>query len=411
MAKVRGQEELIVGLDIGSTKVCCVIGEVTDEGIDIIGVGSQPSRGLDKGVVINIEATVKSIKDAVNEAEVMAGVEARSVYASVAGGHIKGMNSHGIVALHGSEVTPGDVAEVVRAARAVPLPTDRQVIHVLPQEYIIDGQGGVKEPVGMGGVRLESKVHIVTGARKCVENVTKCCQRVGLEVADLVVEQVASSQAVLSEDEKELGVALVDIGGGTTDIIIYAQGSIVHTSVLTLGGYHLTNDIAVGLRTPMVDAERVKQRYGCAMMELVKPEEQIQVPSVGGRPARTVSRQILCDIIEPRVEEIFALVGRELQLSGYEDQIASGVVITGGATMMEGMVELAERVLKLPVRRGTPMGVGGLSDVVRSPRYATGVGLVLYGAEADRFRPFTAGPAPGPRRLFPTLREWLGEIF
>jgi len=411
MARARTKGELIVGLDIGTTKICCIIGEVTEHGIDIVGIGTHPSKGLNKGVVINIEATVASIKRAVEEAELMAGVEVRSVYAGIAGGHIKGFNSHGIVAISGSEVTPEDVARVVDAAKAVAIPMDREVIHVLPQEYIIDGQGGIKEPVGMSGVRLEARVHIVTGAKTSAQNIIKCCQRCGLEVLDLVLEQVASSDAVLSDDEKELGVAVVDIGGGTTDIAIYAQGSVMHTSVLTLGGYHLTNDIAVGLRTPMAEAERIKQKYGCAMVSMVGPEETIQVPSVGGRPPRTLSRQILCDIVEPRVAEIFELVRREIQLSGYEETIASGVVITGGTTVMEGMPELAEQVLDFPVRRGSPVGIGGLVDVVRTPRFATGVGLVLYGANADRYAQFGAQAEKGVRRILPMFREWIGEIF
>ena len=413
MSRNIRSEELIVGLDIGTTKVCCIIGEVTDDGIDVIGIGTHPSKGLSKGVVINIEATVNSIRNAVEEAELMAGVEVRSVYAGIAGGHIEGFNSHGIVAVKDSEVSAQDVARVVEAAKAVAIPGTKQVLHVIPQEYIIDGQGGIKEPIGMSGVRLEAKVHIVTGSKTSAANIRKCASRCGLEVADLVLEQVASAESVLSPDEKELGVAVVDIGGGTTDIAIFANGSIVHTSVLTLGGYHLTNDIAVGLRTPLAEAERVKQRYGCAMLSMVSNDDTIQVPSVGGRPSRTLSRQILCDIVEPRVAEIFSLVGREIRLSGFEDDIASGIVLTGGTTVMEGMPELAEQVIGMPVRVGRPRDVGGLVDVINNPRYATGVGLVRYGVHADRHRAWRAveDPVGGYSKLTYRFRSWLDELF
>lgn len=411
MARLRKQEELVVGLDIGTTKICCIIGEVTEDGIDVIGVGTHPSRGLRKGVVINIDSTVNSIKKAVEEAEFMAGVEVGAVYAGIAGGHIKGFNSHGIVAVKEEEVSPNDVDRVVDAAKAVAIPLDREVIHVIPQEYIIDGQGGIKDPVGMSGVRLEAKVHIVTGAVTSAQNIIKCANRCGLHVQDIVLEQVASAESVLTSDERELGVAVVDIGGGTTDIAIFVQGSIVHTSVLSLGGNHLTSDIAVGLRTPTAEAEKIKQRYGCAMVSMAGSDEQLRVPSVGGRPARKLPRQILCDIIEPRVEEIFALVGREIQLSGYEDQIASGVVITGGTTSLQGMPELAEQVLNMPVRRGVPEGVGGLVDDIRRPKFATGVGLVLFGARVGADRRFKIREEGIYDKITGRMRSWFEEIF
>lgn len=404
-------DEIVVGLDIGTTKIACIIGEVTDEGLDVIGIGSHPSTGLRKGVVINIDATINSIQKAVEEAELMAGCEVNRVYAGIAGGHIKGFNSRGIVAVKDKEVKQTDLARVVDAARAVAMPMDRKIIHVIPQEYIIDEQDGIKEPLGMTGVRLEANVHIVTASVTSAQNIVKCANACGLEVADIVLEQLASSEAVLSEDEKELGVAVVDIGGGTTDIAIYSQGSLVHTAVLSIGGNHLTNDIAVGLRTPMAEAERIKQKYGCAMTDRVSPEETIEVPSVGGRPPRVLSRQILSEIIEPRVEEIFAYVGRELKNSGFEDLIASGVVITGGTTILENMPELAEEVLALPVRRGNPKGVGGLVDVVRNPKFATGVGLVINGSEDSEYDPFRVDEQNFYQRFASRVGEWFVRMF
>ncbi len=404
------KNEILVGLDIGTTKIACIIGEVNDDGIDIIGIGSHPSTGLRKGVVINIDATINSIKKAVEEAELMAGCEVNTVYAGIAGGHIKGFNSHGIVAVKDKEVRPADLARVVDAARAVAIPMDREVIHVIPQEYVIDDQDGIREPLGMAGVRLEAKVHIVTGSVTSAQNIIKCANACGLNVSDIVLEQLASSESVLSEDEKELGVAVVDIGGGTTDIAIFSGGALVHTAVLSVGGNHLTNDIAVGLRTPMAEAERIKQRYGCAMTSRVSPEETIEVPSVGGRPPRILSRQILSEIIEPRVEEIFAFVGREIRNSGYEDLIASGVVITGGTTILEHMPELAEEVLGTPVRRGLPKGVGGLVDVVRNPKFATGVGLVLHGEKNIDSSLFRIREERIYTKIATRMKEWFSDI-
>ncbi len=409
---MRRNNEIIAGLDIGTTKIACIIGEVSNDGIDIIGIGSHPSRGLRKGVVINIDATINSIQKAVEEAELMAGCEVNTVYAGIAGGHIQGFNSHGIVAVNKEkEVRTGDLARVVDAARAVAIPMDRQVLHVIPQEYIIDEQDGIKEPLGMTGVRLEAKVHVVTAAVTSVENIVKCAKSCDLEVADIVLEQLASSEAVLEADEKELGVAVVDIGGGTTDIAIYNQGSLVHTAVLSLGGNHLTNDIAVGLRTPMAEAERIKQRFGCALTERVNPEETIEVPSVGGRPPRILSREILSEIVEPRVEEIFAYVAREIKDSGCEELIAGGVVVTGGTTILDNMPELAEQVLGVPVRRGMPRDVGGLVDVVRNPKFATGVGLVEYGASTDERAIFEHDREGMYGRLMGRMKQWVTAMF
>jgi len=379
MAKKGKKENIIVGLDVGTTKISAIVGEVNDNGVEIIGIGTQPSRGMRKGVVINIDATVESIRKAVEEAELMAGAQITSVYCAIAGSHIRGFNSHGIVAVKNREVQESDVKRVLDAARAVAIPMDREVLHVLPQEYIVDEQDGIMEPLGMSGVRLEAKVHIVTAAVTSTQNIIRCCNRTGLEVKDIVLGQLAASEAVLIPDEKELGAALVDIGGGTTDVVVFSQGAVRQTAVFGLGGNHLTNDIAVGLRTPLVESEKIKTKYGCALTAMVKKEEMIEVPSVGGRRSRSLSRQILAEIIEPRMEEIFSLVHREILKSGYENLIPSGVVLTGGTASLEGLPELVEQIFNLPVRRGYPAGVGGLMDVVNNPMYATGVGLILYG--------------------------------
>ena len=409
MAKKSG--ELVVGLDIGTTKICAIVGEMSEEGIDIIGIGTHPSKGLRKGVVVNIEATVASIRRAIEEAELMAGCEITTVYTGIAGGHIKGFNSQGIVAVKDKEIRETDIARVIDAAKAVAIPLDREVIHVLPQEYIIDDQGGIKEPLGMAGVRLEAKVHIVTGAVSSAQNIVKCANKTGLNVADIVLQPLASSEAVLTDDERELGVCLVDIGGGTTDIAIFSGGAIVHTAVIALGGNNLTSDIAIGLRTPANEAERIKQKYGCALSSMVDKDETIEVPSVGGRQPRVLQRSILCEILEPRVEEIFQLVHREIQKCGYEDLLASGVVITGGSTLLQGMPELAEEVMGLPVRRGLPKNIGGLVDVVKSPMYATGVGLVLYGAKHQDARVFKIREENIYRKVKNRMKDWLEEIF
>lgn len=411
MANTR--ENLIVGLDIGTTKICAIVGNVTEDGVDIVGIGTSPSRGLRKGVVINIETTVASIKKAIEEAELMAGCEIKSVYAGIAGGHIKGFNSQGVIAIKNREVATEDVRRVIDAAKAIAIPMDREVIHILPQEFIIDDQDGIREPLGMSGVRLEARVHIVTGAVASAQNIIKSCNRAGLDVADIVLEQLASSESVISAEEKEIGVALVDIGGGTTDIAIFVDGAIKHTSVLSLGGNHLTNDIAVGLRTPMAEAEKIKQKYGCCYTSMVGKDETIEVPSVGGRNPRVLSRQLLAEILEPRMEEIFTLVNREIVKSGFDDQIASGVVLTGGTSILEGMPELAEQIFNLPVRRGVPDNVGGLVDVVNSPVYATGVGLVVYGSKNLGIREFPTvqNDDSAFRRIAGRMKEWFGEFF
>ncbi len=403
------RENIVVGLDIGTTKICAIVGEVKDDGrIDIIGIGSHPSKGLRKGVVVNIESTVESIKKAVEEAELMAGVDITSVYAGIAGGHIRSFNSRGVIAIKNREITTTDIERVIDAAKAVAIPLDREVLHVLPQEFTVDDQDGIKEPLGMSGVRLEAEVHIITGAVTSAQNIVKSCNRAGLEVLDIVLEPLASSYSVLSADEKELGVAVIDIGGGTTDIAIHMEGGIWHTAVLAIGGNHLTNDIAVGLRTPAGEAERIKIKYGCALTSLVRDDETIEVPSVGGRPPRILSRQVLSEIIEPRVEEIFGLALREMLKAGMEERVASGVVVTGGSAIMEGMPEAAEKVMEFPARRGVPMNIGGLVDVVNSPMYATGVGLVMFGAqEARTGRARKLGGGNIFTNVFSRMKEWV----
>ena len=411
MAKQRGGE-IIVGLDIGTTKICAIVGELTDEGIDIIGIGTNPSRGLRKGVVVNIESTVQSIQRAIDEAEAMAGTEITHVYTGIAGGHIKSFGGRGVVALKDREVREADIARVIEQAKTVNIPVDREVIHVLPQEFIVDEQSGIKEPLGMTGARLEARVHIVTGAVTSAQNIVKCANRGGLNVADIVLQPLASSEAVLTDEEKELGVCLVDIGGGTTDLAIFQNGSIVHTAVIALGGNNLTNDIAMGLRTPMEQAERIKQKHGCALTSMVDKQEMIEVPSVGGREPRVMGRQILSEILEPRVEEIFQLVHHEIERNGFSELLASGVVITGGSTLLPGMPELAEEIMGVPVRRGVPRGIGGLVDVVKSPVYATGVGLVVYGAKNLDRRMFRIREGENVfKKVKRRMGEWLQEVF
>lgn len=405
-------EDLIVGLDIGTTKICAIVGEVTEEGVNIIGIGSHPSKGLRKGVVVNIEATVAAIKRAVEEAELMADCNITTVNASIAGAHIKGLNSRGIVAIKEKEVRATDIKRVIDAAQAVAIPVDREVLHVIPQEYIIDSQDGVRDPVGMSGVRLEAKVHIVTAPVAAAQNVIKCCNRAGLNVGEIILSPLATAEAILGQDERELGVAVVDIGGGTTDVAIFCNGSIMHTMVLPLGGNHLTNDVAVGLRTPANEAEKIKQRYGCVLTSLVQREETIEVPSVGGRNPRILSRQILSEILEPRMEEIFNLVRQEIARAGFEDRISAGIVLAGGCASLEGMPELAEQVFNLPVRHGLPKDVGGLVDVVRNSMYATGVGLVQLAAKSTATQNrVKAQDESGYTKAKGRMREWLSEIF
>lgn len=376
---------LIVGLDIGTTKICAVVGELTDSGqVDVVGIGTSVSTGLRKGVVVNIEQTVQSIRKAVEDAELMAGCQIHSVYVGIAGSHIMGINSHGIIAVKGGEVTSRDVDRALDAARAVAIPLDREVIHILPQEYTVDSQRGIADPLGMAGVRLEVDVHIVTGAVSSAQNIVRSCHRSQLEVADIALESLASAKAVLTEEEREIGVALVDLGGGTTDIAIFANDAIKHTAVLALGGQNLSNDIAFGLRTPVAAAEKIKVKYGCALTDLLaRGDEFIEVPSVGGREPQRLSRRLLAEICEPRMEEILYLVDQSLERSGYKKLIGAGVVLTGGTALMDGCQELGEQIFGLPTRIGYPRNVTGLKDVVNSPKFSTAVGLLRYGAERE----------------------------
>jgi len=403
---------MIVGLDIGTSKVVAIVGEIApDGGVEIIGIGSHPSKGLKKGVVVNIESTVHSIQRAVEEAELMAGCQIHSVYAGIAGSHIRSLNSHGIVAIRDKEVTPSDVERVIDAARAVAIPADQKILHILPQEFVIDDQDGIREPVGMCGVRLEAKVHMVTGAVSAAQNIIKCVRRCGLEVDDIILEQLASSYAVLTEDEKDLGVCLVDIGGGTTDIAVFTEGSIRHTAVIPIAGDQVTNDIAVALRTPTQYAEEIKIKYACALTQLAASDENIEVPSVGDRPPRRLARQTLAEVIEPRYEELLTLVQAELRRSGFEDLIAAGIVMTGGSSKIEGLMDLAEEVFHMPVRLGVPQSVMGLVDVVRNPIYATGVGLLLFGNQNRVQRAFESDFGHGVRGVWERMKSWFQGNF
>ncbi len=405
-------DRLIVGLDIGTSKVLAIVGEVSPSGdVEVIGVGHHPARGMKKGVVANIESTVQSIQRAVEEAELMAGCQIYSVFAGIAGAHIGSFNSHGVVAIRNQEVDQQDVERVIEAARALAIPMDQKVLHILPQEYIIDGQDGIREPIGMSGVRLEAKVHIVTGAVSAAQNIVKCIRRCGLEVDDIILEQLASSQSVLTDDEKELGVCLVDIGGGTTDIAIFTEGAIRHTAVIPIAGDQVTNDIAVALRTPTQAAEEIKLKYACALTQLASRDETIETPSVGDRPPRTLARQTLAEVIEPRIEELYGLVLAELRRSGFEDLIGSGIVLTGGSSKMEGMVELAEEIFHAPVRLGVPQYIGGLSDVVRSPVYATGVGLILFGHHNRAMERKDANVRPNFKSVYEKMKSWFQGNF
>lgn len=402
---------VIVGLDLGTTKTCAIVAESTDTGIDIIGIGSHPSEGLRKGVVVNIDSTVDAIRKAVEEAEHMSGCEISSVYVGIAGGHIKGQNSLGIVAVKGREVDDEDVQRAIEASKAIAIPLDREILHTLPQNYVVDDQNGIRDPIGMSGVRLEAKVHIVTGSVTSVQNIVKSVNRVGLEIDDIVLEQLASSEAVLSVDEKDLGVVLLDIGGGTTDIAVFSEGSIKHTAVLPVGGNYITSDIATGLRTPLTEAEKIKIKYGCTFTAMIPKDEVIEVPSVGGREPREVTRQILGRIIEPRTEEILNMAYKEIIKSGYEDILAAGVVLTGGTSIMAGITELAENVFNMPVRRGCPTGVGGLTDIVNSPMYATGVGLVLYGSQNMSADTLKKSETTVFGKTMHNIKKWFLEFF
>lgn len=407
---MQGDGELIVGLDIGTTKICAVVGEINPDGIDIVGIGTHASVGLRKGVVVNIESTVDSIKRAIEEAELMAGCEISSVYAGIAGGHIKGFNSHGIVAVKGNEITQKDIDRVIDAARAVAIPPDREVIHVLPQEFMVDEQDGIQDPLGMSGVRLEARIHIVTGAVTSAHNLIKCANSAGLDVSDIVLQSLASGEGVLNKEERDLGAALIDFGGGTTDLAVFKGKSIKHTSVLALGGNNLTNDVSVGLRTPMAEAEKIKVKYGTCLSSNIGTDETVEVAGVGGRKPRMLSRQILAEILEPRVEEIFNLINREVYGAGMENVITSGVVITGGSSLLEGVVDIAEAIFDLPTRIGRPMGIRGLVDVVNNPMYATAVGLVLYGARTQPRRKFRIRDRNIFNRVMARMKRWFKEI-
>lgn len=407
---MKDQEEIVVGLDIGTTKICTVVAEVSGSKVNIIGIGSLPSVGLRKGVVVNMDSTVASIKKAVQDAELMAGCEISSVYAGIAGGHITGFNSHGVIAIKGSEISQADVDRVIEAARAVAIPMDREVIHVLPQEFIIDGESGIQNPVGMAGVRLEAKIHIVTGAVTSAQNIVKCANQAGLDVCDIILEPIASCESVLTQEEKEVGTGLIDIGGGTTDLAIFSGNTIRHTFVLSLGGNNMTNDISVGLRIPMAEAEKIKINYGTCMSDNIKSNETIDLPEVGGRQGRQLPRQILAEILEPRVEEIFSLVNREIIRAGMKDEIRSGIVLTGGAALLDGITEVAESVFEVPVRLGNPHGINGLVDVVNNPMYSTGVGLVLYGAKDEGRKKFRIRDTNIFHRIINRMKKWFKEV-
>ena len=404
-----GEPLKIIGLDIGTSKVAAIVAEVGPDGaLEVIGLGSYPSRGLKKGVVVNIESTVQSIQRAVEEAELMAGCQIDAVYAGIAGSHIRSINSHGIVAVRDREVYPQDVERVIDAAQAMAIPADQKILHILPQEYVIDSQEGVKEPLGMSGVRLEAKVHLVTCAVNAAQNIEKCIERCGLNVKDVILEQLASSYSVLTDDERDLGVCLVDIGGGTTDIAVFTDGAIRHTAVIPIAGDQVTNDIAMALRTPTQNAEEIKIKYACALTQLARPDETIKVPGVGDKPAKELSRQALAEVVEPRYDELFTLIQAELRRSGFEDLVAAGIVLTGGAAKMEGVIELAEEIFHMPVSLGAPRNVAGLKDMVRNPVYATGVGLLLYGKEREEENPGRKTRGGGS---FTRMKKWLSENF
>jgi len=412
MSKPKEHKNLIVGLDIGTSKIIAIVAEVKDEGgFEIVAIGSHPSRGLKKGVVVNIESTVNAIQRALQEAELMGDCKIREVYTGIAGSHIKSFNSHGMVAIKDREVTRLDVERVMETAKAVNIPTDQQVLHILNQEFIIDGQEDVREPVGMSGVRLEVKVHIVTGAVSAAQNIIKCVRRCGLEVRDLVLQPLASSHAVLSDDEKDLGVCLVDIGGGTTDIAVFTQGAIRHTAVIPIAGDQITNDIAMALRTPTKDAEDLKCRFGAALRSLADPHEMVEVPGVGDRSVRQLSRQTLAEVIEPRVEELYTLVQAELRRSGFEELLSSGIVITGGSSSLTGMVELGEEIFHLPVRLGLPHYRGSLAEVVRSPRFSTSMGLIIAGMEQLKSQQETGLQGSSPKQILARMKHWFEKNF
>lgn len=402
--------ELIVGLDIGTTKICAVVGEVHGETVNIIGVGTHPSIGLRRGVVVNIESTVNSIRSAVDEAAMMAGCEISSVYVGIAGSHIKGFNSHGLIAIKHQEIRQDDIDRVIDAARAVPIPPDQEVLHVLPQEFIVDDQTGIQDPIGMTGVRLEADVHIVTGGATSVHNIVKCCNRAGLEVSDVVLEPIASAEAVLTKEELELGVALIDIGGGTSDLAIFSDGCIRHTFVLGLGGHNLTNDLSIGLRTPLNEAQRLKEEFGCALASMIDKDQTIEVPSVGGRRTRKLSRKVMGEILEPRVEEMLTMINQEMIDSNFKELVNAGIVLTGGSALLANMLDITEQIFDLPVRIGYPQHVGGVLDLVNTPQCATGVGLVVFGMRNEPARRFRMREGSVMGRVSNRMRNWFKSI-
>jgi len=402
----------IVGLDIGTSKIVAIVGEIKDDNtLEIIGLGSHPSHGLKKGVVVNIDSTVQSIQRAIEEAELMSGVEIHSVYAGIAGSHVQSLNSHGVTAIKDGEVSHADVERVIDAARAVPISADQKILHILPQEFVIDNQEGIHDPVGMSGVRLEAKVHMVTGAVSAAQNIIKCVRRCGLEVEDLILEQLASSYSVLADDEKDLGVCLVDIGAGTTDIAVFTGGSIRYTGVIPIAGDQVTNDIAVALRTPTQHADDIKLKYACALTQLANADETIEVPSIGDRPPRRLSRQTLAEVVEPRYEELLLLIQNELRRSGFEELCAGGIVMTGGSSKMEGLIELAEEVFHMPVRLGVPRDVVGLVDQVRNPIHATGVGLLQFGHSNRGQRVSDVSAGGGIKSVLDRMKSWFQGNF
>lgn len=407
--------DFVVGLDIGTTKICCVIGECSENDgekiLDIIGIGTSPSHGLKKGIVVDIDATVDSIRKAVQEAELMAGVKVSNVTIGIAGNHIKSFNSSGIVAVKNREVSQNELDRVLEAAKAVAIPQDREVIHVIPQEYVIDGQEGIRDPLGMSAVRLECRVHVVTGSASSTQNLLKCAQKAGLNVSELCLQPLASAEAVLTEDEKDIGVVLLDIGGGTTDLAIYKEGALVYTGILPMGGNHMTNDMAIGLRTPQSDAEQLKVQYGCALDSLTTEGESIEVPGVGGRKPRIVSRKLVAEILGPRVDEIFSLAYREVMKSGHLEGLTGGVVLTGGASLLEGMCEVAEVIFEMPVKRASPTGVGGLLDMANSPKYSTAVGLLKFASRELGKKRGLSREMIFTDKMFGSVKTWIKDLF
>jgi cell division protein FtsA len=407
---MQGNENIVAGLDIGTTKICAIVAEVFEGEVSIIGVGSHPSTGLRKGSIVNIEATVNSIRKAVEEAEIMADCEISAVYVGIAGNHIKGHNSHGLIAIKGREITQADVDRVIDAAKAVAIPTDREIIHVIPQEFIVDDMESIQNPVGMTAIRLETKIHIVTGAVSSVRNIIKCCHKAGLEVCDIVLESLASGEAVLTTEEKELGCALADIGGGTTDLALFKDNNIKYTYELTLGGHNLTNDISVGLRTPLTEAEKIKLKHGTCLVTNINKGEIIEVPGVGERPPKKLSKSILAEILEPRIDEIFSLLKDEILKNGLENYFPSGLVLTGGTVVLDGLAEIAESVINAPVRIGVPNQIGGLKDIVKNPMYATGVGLVIFGSQATEHHNFNEVNDRSVSKILKRMKQWFKDI-